>query len=274
MRDEFSIKIKNTLAKRVNYHCSNPSCFSITSGPHTEKERFVNLGVAAHISAASADGPRYDKILTTNERKGIDNGIWLCQKCSILIDADEVLYSVEVLHNWKTISEKAIELELLTGKNPLSFSTGNVNILFELVDNSIKIPKFLTRNGKKQKVLLEGFWVIVFAKNTGKSIIQNIKTTIRFYSHGYEYVEVLDNEFRDTQEINLGNGKTKKIQSPPINKLIHIDDRIKLGSFRISEHVLKSDVEFRIKTNYDNNIPKIESIKTKELLNIYAQHVI
>ena len=36
-RDDFTKRIKETLAKRVGFHCSNPSCKIITSGPHENK---------------------------------------------------------------------------------------------------------------------------------------------------------------------------------------------------------------------------------------------
>jgi hypothetical protein len=46
------------------------------------------LGVAAHITAASPDGPRYDQNLSSEQRKSPDNGIWLCQNCAKLVDND------------------------------------------------------------------------------------------------------------------------------------------------------------------------------------------
>lgn len=58
-------------------------------------------GRAAHITAAASGGPRYDGTLSEAERKGADNGIWLCGTCSIEIDNDYIYYSVRLLKAWK-----------------------------------------------------------------------------------------------------------------------------------------------------------------------------
>ena len=86
MRDEFPKPVADTLTKRVGNRCSNPDCRKRTSGPHTEDDKALNVGVAAHITAASPGGPRFDSSLTSDERKGIGNGIWLCQSCTKLAE--------------------------------------------------------------------------------------------------------------------------------------------------------------------------------------------
>jgi hypothetical protein len=60
MRDDFSEDIKRALAARVANQCSNPDCRAVTSGPQTDPSKAVNVGVAAHITAASPGGPRHD----------------------------------------------------------------------------------------------------------------------------------------------------------------------------------------------------------------------
>lgn len=50
----------------------------------------TNAGVAAHITAASPGGARYDAALTPEARADIGNGIWLCQNHARLIDNDEL----------------------------------------------------------------------------------------------------------------------------------------------------------------------------------------
>lgn len=111
-RDDFPEKIKTILAKRVSYRCSNPNCRKITVGANSDPEKFTNMGVAAHITAAAAGGPRYDGNLTSAERKSISNGIWLCNQCSVLIDKDIGLYPVDKLRNWKNIAEKQSQNEV------------------------------------------------------------------------------------------------------------------------------------------------------------------
>ncbi len=105
MRDDFPRRTIETLAKRVGNRCSNPDCGQTTSGPHTEDAKAVNIGVAAHITAASIGGPRYDPSLTPKERQSIKNGIWLCQTCAKLVDSDESRYLVTLLRDWKKRAE-------------------------------------------------------------------------------------------------------------------------------------------------------------------------
>jgi hypothetical protein len=63
-----------------------------TSGPDGDGG-VTNIGVAAHISAASPGGARYDEALTSEVRSDITNGIWLCQTHAKLIDDDELTYT-------------------------------------------------------------------------------------------------------------------------------------------------------------------------------------
>lgn len=71
------------------------------------------IGVAAHIAAA-APGPgarRYDHSMTPEQRGSIDNGIWLCASCSILIDRDEARFSAQSLHELKLSHEASRRLQ-------------------------------------------------------------------------------------------------------------------------------------------------------------------
>ncbi|RZT38399.1 hypothetical protein EV147_2866 [Cupriavidus agavae] len=113
MRDEFSPRTKETLAKRVGQRCSNPDCRRATSGPHEESCRAVNIGVASHITAAAVCGPRYENSLSPSQRAGISNGIWLCQVCAKLVDSDVMRYTSEVLYSWKREAEFHANAELM-----------------------------------------------------------------------------------------------------------------------------------------------------------------
>jgi hypothetical protein len=104
-RDEFTRKTIDMLGKRVAFLCSNPHCRSLTIGANEHEEKATIIGIAAHITGASSGGPRYDSSITDDERKMIGNGIWLCANCSILIDRDEVKFTVAVLKQWKEDAE-------------------------------------------------------------------------------------------------------------------------------------------------------------------------
>jgi len=109
VRDDFLQPIKNQLREMCGGICSNPDCRAYTFGPTMEKRTgHSNIGVAAHIAAA-APGPgarRYNADMTADERSAADNGIWLCQSCSKLIDTDEARFTVELLKQWKFQAEK------------------------------------------------------------------------------------------------------------------------------------------------------------------------
>lgn len=105
---DFSNTIKDILAKRAGQTCSNPECRRPTSGAHTDEDKAINLGEAAHIRAARQGQARYDPGMTDVERSHISNGIWLCRTCAAEIDRDPQKYTVEVLNNWKKEHEKRI----------------------------------------------------------------------------------------------------------------------------------------------------------------------
>lgn len=102
---DFSEHIKRILCERVGGRCSNPNCGRETLGPHADGDKRLSIGEAAHISAASPEGPRYDARLTKEERESINNGIWLCSNCHKLIDKNPTEYSAEELRKWKIIAE-------------------------------------------------------------------------------------------------------------------------------------------------------------------------
>lgn len=109
-RENFSKAVIDRMARRVGMKCSYPDCRVPTSGPDAV-EGVTNLGVAAHISAASPGGARYDSDLSSEARSGISNGIWLCQNHAKLIDDDELTYPASLLREWKETAEHMAALE-------------------------------------------------------------------------------------------------------------------------------------------------------------------
>ena len=103
--DDFSAATKRLIAQRAGFVCAHPNCMAPTSGPALDGSRSVNVGEAAHITAASENGPRYDASLTPEQRQDADNGIWMCSTHATLIDRDVVRHPTELLREWKWASE-------------------------------------------------------------------------------------------------------------------------------------------------------------------------
>lgn len=163
MRDDFPQKTKELLSKRVGNRCSNPNCRQLTSGPQKDPEKALNVGVAAHITAASPDGPRYDTAISSEQRRSANNGIWLCQKCAKLVDNDQSRYTIEILMNWKTIAESAA-LNEIEGKKQLNTPQRNKDpyqkIEKLMPDLISEMKKDLSEQPlKREFVLLEKNWV-------------------------------------------------------------------------------------------------------------------
>jgi len=111
VRDDFPERIKEILAQRAGYRCSCPDCDTLTIGPHTEPERVVNTGVAAHITAAAPGGPRHDPTLTPEQRASAENGIWLCGTHARHVDTDVIQFTTDVLQCWKREHEMRVRLD-------------------------------------------------------------------------------------------------------------------------------------------------------------------
>jgi HAD superfamily phosphoserine phosphatase-like hydrolase len=144
MRDDFTERTIRVLAGRAAHRCCRPGCRAYTSGPHSDSTKILNVGVAAHITAASVDGPRYDPTLTSVARRSHENGIWLCQNCAKLADNDPVRYTVQVLQHWKAEAER--EALYLIGQSRQAPITDNRRALavcaFDLDGTIIQGPGF------------------------------------------------------------------------------------------------------------------------------------
>lgn len=106
-RDDFSPSVKNSLKMRAAFICSNPDCKKLTIAPTENDETKVNyIAKAAHITAASEGGPRYDSSLTPDERSSISNAIFLCSNCADLIDKNDGFdYPTSMIKKWKVDHE-------------------------------------------------------------------------------------------------------------------------------------------------------------------------
>ncbi len=84
-RNNFSSPTINKLAKRAAYHCSMCK-ISTLSAAELDNEGCSHTGEAAHIIAASPNGPRAETTATPIELSSIENGIYLCNICAKHVD--------------------------------------------------------------------------------------------------------------------------------------------------------------------------------------------
>lgn len=178
-REEFPKRIKELLAKRVGFRCSNPDCRTLTSGPSEDPAKASIIGVAAHITAASEGGPRYDSSLTKQERSSAENGIWLCQNCAKIIDSDEKRYTVMLLLSWKCIAENIADLEL--GVQADTTDASNFQ------DALSKMPKLMTdmaHHLKHEKTqFIREFFVI---PDRNKELGGSSKPRLKYFEEDYD----------------------------------------------------------------------------------------
>ena len=105
-RDDFSDSVRRKIGKRAGWLCSYPDCRRQTEGSNSAGDNEISIGVAAHICAAAAGGPRYDEAMTPAQRGSTENGIWLCQNHAKVVDSNDATYTVERLHEWKTRAQE------------------------------------------------------------------------------------------------------------------------------------------------------------------------
>src|SRR5258706_1801038 len=102
-RDEFPSKVIAAVPRRVAYVCSR--CRITAIAAHSDPMKSVTSGQVCHIRGAAPNGPRYDRTQTNEQRKSIDNALWLCSVCSDIVDKDELKFPPPVLEQWKKETE-------------------------------------------------------------------------------------------------------------------------------------------------------------------------
>jgi hypothetical protein len=173
---DFTPKTKDILAKRAGQICSNPDDKRFTSGPHTDDDKAVNLGEAAHVKAARKGQARYDPNMTDEERRDVSNGIWLCRECARKIDLDEKKYTVELLYRWK----KEHEHFIASGK-PASEATreilvrnGGIGSIIQNRCSGIGLDLVHEREGTAERITVEGSGIGEITTNSGPGIGKRI----------------------------------------------------------------------------------------------------
>jgi hypothetical protein len=145
VRDDFLKQTITEIAKGVGYRCSNPECARPTVAANAEQTGVVTIGVAAHICAASPGGARYNSAQTREIRRSKENGIWLCQNCGRLIDADPGKFTVELLTGWKRSAQERALRELVAPGLPLTEEAARIGSLAASDDAGAADAEFAAR---------------------------------------------------------------------------------------------------------------------------------
>ncbi len=130
------------MAKRVGYLCSNPDCRCSTVGAAPGHDGVVNVGVAAHITAAAPNGPRYDATLRSEQRRHHTNGIWMCQTHGKLVDSDAKHFTVEMLRIWKRDAEQRAFQAIVApaGRREHDMATATIDAAIQLLIDRLGLP--------------------------------------------------------------------------------------------------------------------------------------
>jgi hypothetical protein len=236
-RDDFSEPTKRNLARRVNYKCSYPECLRPTEGPHTDPNKYLSVGVAAHITAASDNGPRYNSSLSSVQRKDITNGIWLCETHAKMIDKDAERYSAETLNEWKEIAEEIALCELEERKKE------------EKVINPQLEAEIRSYGGGQTN---EGFNIYETNKKYGNIPISPLSAIINFSQHWHYQLVIFNNSSLPAYNIKIENNSPltyiEKISK--VNNLAPLDsikmeiklDKSFIGTGKESSEIIKAFV--------------------------------
>jgi hypothetical protein len=133
-KDKSKRDYKRTTIRRLDTlsgnECAHPNC----SKKLIAEDGISIISKICHIEAASEEGPRYNKLMIDDERRGFDNLILLCDEHHIIIDNNdnEDKYPVALLKKWKSDHEKKI-FELLSSKNLLSKHPLALNKIINLI---------------------------------------------------------------------------------------------------------------------------------------------
>lgn len=242
-RDDFKSSTINLLRTRVASRCSNPECRVPTTGPKTDAAKVNNIGTAAHITAASPGGPRYDKNLSFEERRSINNAIWLCTNCSKKIDNDPDEYTVVLLKEWKKIAEDNAARELGKQLPDENYVVQSLAAAFS-GQSDIFLPKLISNACEATSRALESLdprFSVEASFTNGVSHFnifakQNVETQLSVDpSFKNEFYEKYTNFIDHGEKIEISSQALKIKGSPLLEKL---QTNIK-GKFKFSQSITK-----------------------------------
>jgi hypothetical protein len=223
-RDDFSTPTIRLLRERAGNCCSNPDCKVITNGANSITGKMINIGVAAHITAAAPGkgAARYNSKLTPDQRSNYDNGIWLCQSCSKLIDSDEDAYTVSVLAQWKLSAES--RAEKLIGKKQFSESETKsllIKEISEYIKNEVINPEKTINNTVSALAAIDDR-LKVTTTSDGEKIVhsiqaksENVPFGMKFENLTTDQCQAMADAFEKGKEVTI-NAENMKLTGSPL----------------------------------------------------------
>lgn len=250
-RDNFTDAVKNKLAKRVVYVCSNPNCRKMTIGPDS-KNGINNIGVAAHICAAAPGGPRYDGNMSEEQRKSINNGIWLCQSCAKLIDSDENKYTVQLVKSWKQQTENIVSYNF--GKRIILNQKNKLEYIFETLRDTENWAEIRDEN-------IDGYYykenpsyrIEIINENNYNTEFYSYLMTNESTSFSMLYLKYNDTCIYSTQIVSLDSGRLTTVV--PLSDFIYYNRVTYKYKYFIkdSKEIILRDFLYNYSKDYDNS---------------------
>ncbi len=211
-RDNFDAKTIETLAKRASYICSRPECRALTISPSSVSvDKYLYLGKAAHITSAASKGPRFDPSVTPEQRKSIENGIFLCSSCADMIDKNSGLdFSVEHLREWKSQHEAWVRSNL---NKSIASTGGNSNLrpMIDICHRGISVSEVV-----KEKLYFDIPYCS--GKNADAHNVKLEAAVILRTNEGFNCLSEFGDSFPDNVTLTYETGKSINFSLHPISK--------------------------------------------------------
>jgi hypothetical protein len=169
---DFSAATRKIIAERAGYQCSVLNCGRLTVGPGSGKHQVLNVGMAAHIYAASTGGPRGTGGLSAAERSEPENGIWCCYSHGKAIDSDNgKVISATQLKAWKRLHEARKNAEI----------SGTPQDRFGLVESISVNSAAPSLEGRKFELGMRN--IITGPNASGKTILTRLIASVAYPDH-------------------------------------------------------------------------------------------
>lgn len=258
MSENKARQYKPTTVRRLDTlsgnECAEPTCSKKLIAEDGESI----ISKICHIEAASANGPRWNKDSTDDERRDFGNLILLCDEHHVIIDNknNEAKFPVYLLKKWKTDHEAKI-LKLISGNNVLIKNPSALNVVISFVGNRIFENVLITET--------------LNAPSTEDKILYN--NVIRFKPIIEEYA-VYQGKLNKLYEEIEKQGSTKKEFVLQNIKTIYLKEKGKydgIEDIRLHADTIIENVENELWKNIENSSNRvldlpIEAVKLSLLI--------